>query len=79
MSNINILQNVVVDKHKIADLVRDMPKDDLKRLLGIKDSQVANLRNGDRRPSANGLLRLLMMHNIDPADLAGVEVNEAAV
>lgn len=73
MSNISILQNVVVDKEKIAQLIKDTKSSDLKQLLDIKDSQVANLRKGERRPSANGLLRLMMMYGISPDDLATVE------
>ncbi len=73
MTNINILQNVVVDKSKIAALIKETKSDDLKELLNIKDSQLANLRKGNRRPSANGLLRLMIMYDIAPGDIATVE------
>lgn len=73
MNNINVLQNVVVDTDKISALVKKTTPSDLKQLLDIKDSQVSNLRKGSRRPSANGLLRLMMLHNVNPSDLATIE------
>lgn len=72
MNSINLLQNVVVDKTKIAELVKSTNSKDLKQLLGIKDSQASNIRRGERKPSADGLLRLLMAYNIKPEELATV-------
>lgn len=76
MSTINILRNVVVDKDKIASLIKESKDSDLRELLDIKDSQIRHLRTGKRRPSANGLLRLLMMFEVPPSDLATVETRD---
>lgn len=70
MNNVNILQNVVIDRCKIATIIKDTKSSDLKKLLNIKNSQVTNLRRGDRGLSANGLLRLMIMYDIKPDDLA---------
>ena len=72
MNNINILQNVVVNRDRIAELVKESSGSEIKQLLGIKDSQLSNLRRGDRSPSTDGLLRLMMMYNLTPEDLATV-------
>lgn len=73
MKNISILRNVVVDRQKLATLCKGIDHEELAELLDVKTSQVANLRRGERRPSANGLLRLMMMYGIKPEDIAGVE------
>lgn len=73
MSNINILQNVVVNRARIAELVKESKGSEIKQLLGIKDSQLSNLRRGDRNPSTDGLLRLMMMYDLTAEDLATVE------
>jgi hypothetical protein len=70
MTNINILQNVVVDKTKIADLVKDLSRDEMKQLLGVKNSQAANIRRGEKAPSTNGLLRLMILRGVSAEDLA---------
>lgn len=73
MSNINILQNVVVDKQKIAELIKDADNREIKQLLGIKDSQLHNLKRGERGPSSDGLLRLMMRYQVSADDLATVK------
>lgn len=70
MTNINILQHVVVDKGKVADLVKDLSKDEMKQLLGIQNSQIANIRRGEKGPSTNGLLRLMILRGVTAEDIA---------
>lgn len=71
--NINILQNVVVDRAKLADLLRGVDINDLSRLLGVKNSQAYYVRRGERPPNVDGLLRLMMLHKLQPEDLAALE------
>lgn len=73
--NINILQKIVLDKDKLAELVKGTDSKDLKELLGVKDGQISHLRQGRRRPDADGLLRLMMLYNLTPEDLATVKAN----
>ncbi len=62
-----------MDKEKVANLIKDTKNSDLKQLLDVKDSQVAHLRKGERRPSANGLLRLMIMYGVSPDEIATVD------
>lgn len=70
MNNINILRNMVVDRDKVADLVRNSDVDDLAKLLGVKRSQAYYVRRGERPPTIDGLLRLMMLHGLKPDDIA---------
>lgn len=74
MKDISQLQNVVLDQDKLGALVRQTERDYLKQLLSVGDSQVANLRRGERKPSADGLLRLMMLYGVKPEDIATVKI-----
>lgn len=69
MKDITQLQNIVLDRGKLGALVKQTEKDYLKQLLSIGDSQVSNLRRGDRKPSADGLLRLMMLYGLKAEDI----------
>lgn len=71
--NINILQNVIVDRAKLADLVKGADVDELSQLLGVKRSQAYYVRRGERPPTIDGLLRLMMFHKLQPEDIAALE------
>jgi len=73
MKNIEKLQNVVVDREKVAALIKNSTANEVKQLIGVQDSQISNLRHGTRGPSANGLLRLMMYYGLQPKDLAKIE------
>ncbi len=73
MKYIDQLQYVVIDKDKIAELVKSVNVNVVKELMGIKDGQVSHLRSGTRNPSANGLLRLMLFHNVSAEDIATVK------
>lgn len=70
MNDIDNLQNIVLDQTKLGALVRETSTNDLKQLLTIKDGQVSHLRRGARKPSADGLLRLMLLYKLSPADIA---------
>jgi hypothetical protein len=71
--NIDILQNIVVDRNKLHDLVKDSDVNELSRLLGVKNGQAYYVRRGERPPTIDGLLRLMMLHNLQPGDLAALQ------
>jgi hypothetical protein len=77
MKDITQLQNVVLDKGKLATLVKTTEKDYLKQLLQIGDSQISNLRRGEKGPSADNLLRLMMLYGVKAEDI--VTVSEATI
>jgi hypothetical protein len=73
MKDLNKLQNVRLDKGKLAGLIRETDRGTIKEVLQVKDSQLAYLRSGDRGPSVDGLLRLMMMYGLKPSDLVTLE------
>lgn len=73
--DINNLQNAVLDQEKLAERLRTTSKDYLKQLLAIKDGQVAHLQKAARKPSANGLLRLMLLYGLEAKDIVKVEQN----
>ena len=70
MKDISKLQNVELDRDKLGSLLQTTPNKELKRLLQVGDSQVSFLRRGERGPSADGLLKLMMLYGLKPQDLA---------
>jgi hypothetical protein len=71
--NINVLQNIVVDRGKVKSLVGSKSISELEELFNVKQSQAYYLKRGDRMPTIDGLLRLMMLHNLTPGDLAALE------
>jgi len=71
--DINNLQNTVLDREKLAGWAKQTSKDYLKQLLTIKDSQLANLQNGKKGPSTNGLLRLMLLYGLEAKDIVTLE------
>jgi hypothetical protein len=70
--NINLLQNIIIDKDKVRELVKDRPVEEIERLFGYNKSQAYNVKNGLRLPSRDGILRLMMLHGLSAEDLATV-------
>jgi transcriptional regulator with XRE-family HTH domain len=73
MVDITELQNVVLDKGKLADRVRMTDRHYIGQVLGVGDSQVEKLRRSERSPSVDGLLRLMLFYGLKPEDLVKVE------
>ena len=73
MNNIHLLQNIVLDKSKVTEVINATDVGDLKQLLRVKDSQASMLRKGHRWPSPDGLLRLMMFHGLKPEDVSTID------
>lgn len=73
MNNINDLQNVIIDHEKLRDLRGSVHRDIIGEKIGVGASQIANIEQGIRKPSANGLLRLMMLYGIKPEDIATIK------
>ena len=72
--NITNLRKVTLDKSRLAEKVQSMSNDEIKDLLAVKDSQMFNIRRGEKSPSVDGLLRLMIYHDISPNDLIKTSV-----
>lgn len=73
MKDIAQLKNVKLDRDKLAALVRTTEKGYLKQLLQIRESQAANIRRGEKGPSTDGLLRLMLLYGLKAEDISIVE------
>lgn len=71
--NINVLQNIVVDRGKVKSLIGQKSVNELEELFNVKQSQAYYLKRGERMPTIDGLLRLMMLHKLQPEDLAALE------
>ena len=69
MKDISTLQTAKLDQDKLGGLVSNTNEDYLKQLLGVGSSQIRSIRKGQRRPSADRLLRLMMLYDLKPADI----------
>lgn len=78
MKDIAQLKNVKLDRDKLAALVRTTEKGYLKQLLQIRESQAANIRRGEKGPSTDGLLRLMLLYGLKAEDISVVEEPIAA-
>ncbi len=67
--NIDKLLKVQLDKGKVADLVKGHDGEEMKRILNVKNSQLCNIRRGEKAPSIDGVLRLMVLHGLKAEDL----------
>ena len=67
--DIKKLQKVKLDRPKLQAAIASMPSDDIKELLSVKDSQMFNLRRGERQPTVDGLLKLMKYHGLGLDDV----------
>lgn len=73
MKDITQLQKVTLDKVKLKSLRGSVSRAAVGQQIGVGSSQVANYENGERKPSADKLLRLMMLYNVKPDEIATVE------
>jgi transcriptional regulator with XRE-family HTH domain len=74
MKDILKLRNIELDPRKLRPLRGNVSRAAIGESIGVGSSQVANYENGAKKPSADKLLRLMMLYNVRPEDLA-VEVD----
>lgn len=70
MKDIPNLKNIVVDTSKFKDLRGDASRAEIGQKIGVTGNQIANIEAGYRKPSANGLLRLMVLYGLKPQDVA---------
>lgn len=70
MQDIDNLTNIVVDTTKFKDLRGGLSRAEIGRKIGVTGNQIANIEAGYRKPSADGLLRLMVLYRLKPQDLA---------
>lgn len=75
MNNINNLHKTVIDSDKLRELRGSVHRDVVGEAIGVGGSQIANIEQGIRKPSANKLLRLMLFYNVKPADIVKTEEN----
>lgn len=77
MNDISNLHNLVLNGKKIRELRENaaLERADVGKRIGVGSSQIANIEQGIRKPSANGLLRLMLLYGVKPEDLTMVETN----
>jgi transcriptional regulator with XRE-family HTH domain len=69
MKDINNLQNVELDPAKLKGLRGSVDKAAVGSQIGVGSTQIANYENGYRKPSADKLLRLMLLYNVKPEDI----------
>lgn len=72
--NITELNNIVLDPKKLKPLRGTVSREHIGRQIGVGGSQIANYENGERKPSADKLLRLMMLYGVKPDDISTVEI-----
>jgi transcriptional regulator with XRE-family HTH domain len=64
------LQKVKLDPNKLRDLRGERSQTDVGTAIGVTGGQISNIENGAKKPSAEGLLRLMLLYDICPKDIA---------
>jgi transcriptional regulator with XRE-family HTH domain len=63
-------QNIKIDHNKLRDLRGERSQADIGEAIGVSGGQISNIENGAKKPSAEGLLRLMLLYNVCPKDIA---------
>lgn len=73
MKDITQLQKITLDRGKLKALRGSVSRAAVGQQIGVGSSQVANYENGERKPSADKLLRLMMLYNVRADELSTVQ------
>lgn len=69
-TDITNLQSITLDPGKLRVLRGDRPRKAVAAAIGVGVSQVANIEQGIRKPSGEGLLRMMLLYGAGPCDVA---------
>lgn len=72
MKDIEDLEKIVVDHTKWLALRGGISRESVGKILGVSANQIANYEMGRKTPPGDRLLRLMMLYNVRPEDIATV-------
>ena len=70
MFDTNKLKEIGINHAKLKELRGTVNQSEIGGKIGVSDRQISNIEAGIRNPSAEGLLRLMLLYGIKPEDIA---------
>lgn len=76
MKNIKDLNKYGVDNVRLRELRGSTSRGDVGAMIGVGSNQIANYEYGIRIPPGDKLLKLMMLFNVTPQQIAKIQPDE---